>query len=109
MISESGGDGLQLNLVSSYPASHSSKSILIPEETTHHWPHQGSVALRIERRGSRVSAAYRVGDQDWVKLPNWMSVRWWGNSCDVGVAAINTATAPFTAEFRNFQVVKGLD
>ncbi len=50
-----------------------------------------------------------MGDEDWVNHPNWIKVRAWGNTCEVGVAAINTATAPFNAEFRNFHVVKGLD
>jgi len=112
MMTRSGGDKLQLSLVRSYPANHSSKSILIAEEATHHWPCQAN-HLAAGRNHFRNCSALAPGSGRAARgiLEAWsqMSVRWWDNSCEVGVAAINTATAPFTAEFRNLQVVKGLD
>src|SRR5262249_5763871 len=64
----------------------------------------GPVALRLERRGSRVTASYRVEGQDWVRLSREMHVRGWGPTLMVGVAAVNTSTAPFTAELHDFRV-----
>jgi regulation of enolase protein 1 (concanavalin A-like superfamily) len=69
----------------------------------------GSITLRLERRGAHVTAAYRVGDQDWVKLRKWMGVYSWKKSLKIGVAAINTSTAPFTAVLQDMRVVKSLD
>jgi regulation of enolase protein 1 (concanavalin A-like superfamily) len=69
----------------------------------------GTTTLRLDRRGAHVTAAYRVGDQDWVKLQKWMGVYSWDKSLKIGVAAVNTSTAPFTAEFQDLRVVKSLD
>jgi len=57
---------------------------------------EGPIRLRLERKGSTVSAAYRMESQDWVKLPRSVGIRWWGDPLEVGVAAVNTATAPLT-------------
>lgn len=65
---------------------------------------EGPIALRLERRGRHITAAYRVEGQDEVKLKRGLSVRGWGDSLQVGVAAVNTAAAPFDAELRDFRV-----
>lgn len=64
----------------------------------------GPIDLRLERRGSTLSAAIREGSEDWVTLPNRIEIRRWGTSLRVGVVAINTATDPFVAEFHQFRV-----
>jgi regulation of enolase protein 1 (concanavalin A-like superfamily) len=64
----------------------------------------GSISLRFERQGSRVTASYRAEGGDWSTFPKSMGVRGWGESLKVGIAAVNTSTAPFTAEFQDFRV-----
>lgn len=65
---------------------------------------EGPIRLRLERKGSTVSAAYRMEGQDWVKIPRSVGIRWWGDLLKVGVAAVNTATAPLTVELMDLRV-----
>ena len=64
----------------------------------------GPLALRLERQGSTVSAAYKMEGQSWVKIGKPAGIRWWGESLKVGVAAVNTATEPLTAEFKELVI-----
>jgi len=66
----------------------------------------GPLALRLTRHGPNLSAAYRIEGQNWIELRQEVSLRGWGDALHVGVAAINTASAPFTAEFADFRVDK---
>ena len=65
---------------------------------------EGPIRLRLERQGSTVKASYRVEGQDWVKVRGSVSTRWWGGSLRVGVAAVNTASVPLVAEFKDLHV-----
>jgi regulation of enolase protein 1 (concanavalin A-like superfamily) len=62
------------------------------------------VTLRLERRGSEVTAAYRVQGREWVKFPRAVAMREWGESLRAGVAAVNTSSAPLTAVLRDLSV-----
>jgi regulation of enolase protein 1 (concanavalin A-like superfamily) len=64
----------------------------------------GVITLRLERKGSRISASYRNEDQVWMGLPKPLGIRTWGNSLKVGVAAVNTATDTFAATLEGFRV-----
>lgn len=58
--------------------------------------------LRLERRGSRLIGSFSPDGERWTPLPE--------TTCDfapdlkVGVAAVNTATDPFTAEFEGLTI-----
>jgi len=45
-----------------------------------------------------------VEGQDWLKISRSLGIRWWGDRLKVGVAAVNTATAPLVAEFKDLRV-----
>ena len=64
----------------------------------------GAIGLRLERRGSTLSAAIREGSEEWITLPKRMAIRRWGARLRIGVVAVNTATDPFIAEFHEFRV-----
>ncbi len=65
---------------------------------------EGPIWLRLERQGSTVMASYRVEGQDWVRIRGSLRTRWWGESLKVGVAAVNTATVPLAAEFKELKI-----
>lgn len=63
----------------------------------------GPIHLRLERRGSQVFGAYRTGGAAWHTLnPFPFSA----GRVQVGVDAVNTASAPFRVKFRGFTLVK---
>jgi regulation of enolase protein 1 (concanavalin A-like superfamily) len=64
----------------------------------------GLLTLRLERRGSRISASYRVEGVDWVRLSREMSIGRWGPTLMVGVVAVDVSGAPLTAELQDFRV-----
>ncbi len=65
---------------------------------------EGPIRLRLERQGSTVTASYRVEGHDWVKVRGSVRTRRWGDALQVGVAAVNTSTAPLAAEFKDLSV-----
>jgi hypothetical protein len=68
------------------------------------WVSDGPIMLRLERRGSHVSASYREDGEDWVRFPGQLAVRGWGDALRVGVAAVNTSTVPLNAVLRNLRI-----
>ena len=64
----------------------------------------GPITLRLERQGSTVKASCRVEGLDCVKIRGSASTRWWWDTLKVGVASVNTVTAPLVAEFKDLRV-----
>ena len=65
---------------------------------------EGPIRLRLERQGTTVKASYRAEGQEWVRIRGSAATRWWGESLRVGVAAVNTASVPLVAEFKDLHV-----
>ncbi len=65
---------------------------------------EGLITLRLERKGAHVTASFRVDGHEWTTIPGWVGVYSWGPPLQVGVAAINTSTAPLCARLRDLRV-----
>ena len=63
----------------------------------------GPVALRLERRGASVVGSYTADGTTWRRL---RPVSFGEARPTVGVAAVNTAAAPFLAEFEGFKLTR---
>ena len=64
----------------------------------------GPLSLRLERHGSTVSAAYKPEGQDWARIARPLSIRRWGDTLKVGVAAVTTATDPLIVQFQELRI-----
>lgn len=62
---------------------------------------QVTVAAGCSPRGKPTSS---VEGRDWVPCPRTVGIRGWGESLQVGVAAVNTSSAPLTAELRGLRI-----